>query len=454
MWLVEEWQDKYSNITNSVYMLENGLKVLHSNNPCTSDIVISAIFQAGSYFDYVENVPYGTAHFLEHMIISNPNKVFASKEDIDKFEYGTRKEPELNVNGYTSQKYMVLDLSSNQAGASRLVERFLSILDYPVELFKDYIEKERNVIMAESEVANKHDKDPYIGFMTFLVNDRQEGLTHRIIGEKADISKINADYLQQVFQNRLHSGNGIIAIQSQGGLEELEDYLLSIDEVLKPSKAAASPEIVHYNNEARYGHFKDPRKEGVKLCFVRFKPRQKATNYRERVLYEISNSLVRKLAYDVLREQLGLIYGLVPSSQAFNYGYDLRTYSVVTSLENLREFLMEFYELLAKGVAEFLESADGERWLESAVSRYIFLPTIGYFYDYSIDVATDILDGYEVYLFDKARDVAQEITKEELASFISEELLQSPFQIWSTSHHELSEIGPIIEKSPFMNRAI
>lgn len=159
MKLKYKFKNKYHNITYKVYETENGIKVLHLDNPATVEFDFSILFKAGTSFEEKENVPHGTAHFLEHMLL-NPNKTFKTKEEINKFEQGNKTRPAVNTNANTTRKNIYITSNSNQKGYMRSLERVESILEFPKRKFALQMEKERGIILAEKSRKLKKEKDP------------------------------------------------------------------------------------------------------------------------------------------------------------------------------------------------------------------------------------------------------------------------------------------------------
>jgi predicted Zn-dependent peptidase len=148
MKLLSQFVNKYNNITYKTYELDNGIKLLHLDNPATIDFDFAIIFKAGTSFEMKEQVPKGTAHFLEHMLL-NPNSTFKTKEEVDRFEQGSKDRPAIYSNGYTTRKNIFFTCHSNEQGAIRVIERLGSIIEFPKRKFSNMMEKERGIILAE-----------------------------------------------------------------------------------------------------------------------------------------------------------------------------------------------------------------------------------------------------------------------------------------------------------------
>ena len=95
---IHTFTDSLTKIKHTIYQFPNGIKFLHAKNPSSIEYVLTVIVKAGSSLENINNVPHGTAHFLEHIISGNPNKLLKSKFEIDEFESGSRDDPEIYTN--------------------------------------------------------------------------------------------------------------------------------------------------------------------------------------------------------------------------------------------------------------------------------------------------------------------------------------------------------------------
>ena len=195
--------DSLTKIHHTIYQLDNGIKILHAKSPSSIEYVITVIVKAGSVFENINNVPHGTAHFLEHIVTGNPNKLLKSKFEIDEFESGTKEDPEIYSNAFTSAKYIHFYSYGNEDGLKRINQRIKSIVDYPLENIPKYIEKERKVILAEQSHMNKEEFDRNLQFSKFIYNNQNNGFTHPLIGRKEDIKTITTQNIETFFTSLL-----------------------------------------------------------------------------------------------------------------------------------------------------------------------------------------------------------------------------------------------------------
>ncbi|MDD3661950.1 MAG: hypothetical protein PHG63_02685, partial [Candidatus Dojkabacteria bacterium] len=281
---INEWFDSEYNITNRVYRFENGVELLHSQNPATKDFVFSSVLHAGAAFESMMGVPDGTAHFLEHLFIE-PNTRFKTKHMIDRFEYGDRSRPSLYVNAATSVKYLYLYGSCNEKGRDRLLERMDSILDYPDNWFEKYMRKERSVILAEHSHMYKREKDPDFQLVRFLIGKDLPHLTKRVIGEVDDIKQITPDDLRRFRSGLFLPKNTVFAVHSSGELSvKVRQDLERMADRFGNSDVEVFPPDEQLENRFDLRSFRDSREEGVSMSLNYFFEKTKTVDYPRRVL--------------------------------------------------------------------------------------------------------------------------------------------------------------------------
>jgi len=215
MKLLSQFKNRYNNITYKIYETNNGVKVLHLDNPATIDFDLAVIHAAGSAFEIQQGVPRGTAHFLEHMLF-NPNTYFRSLDDINRFEQGNRERPTLHINAYTHKKYIMFVGHTNEKGTDRIFERIEKIYDFPKEKFSRYINKERNVILAEKSRKRKKKDNSTFMFLDFMFKGIADEFTGDTLGEEMDIKAITINDLEKYYKNKILSNTSVISIQSNG----------------------------------------------------------------------------------------------------------------------------------------------------------------------------------------------------------------------------------------------
>lgn len=448
MKLLKSWEDRRFSIHNDLYVLPNGIKVLHAINPTSLDTVVSTVIRAGSSFEPLIGVPNGTSHFMEHMLV-NPNDVFKTQKEIDAFEYGDTGRPRLEVNAGTSKKYMYIYGYSNVTGEDRLLDRLETMLHYPTDLFDEHIEGERKVILAEMARMQKSEKDQDHAYNKFLVSKELPNFSHRIIGEMEEVAGITVEDLRKFHNSTFITDNVVISVQSP---EDLSRKVLSKIENMgkrfNGDDAVVSPVREKLRNTYTFRHFSDEHEHGVFVSFNYFFPVQKRVQYRKVVLFSLLADLLYKLGYDILREELGLVYAFETfrfSRLAFKH--DVRGFKCNAEVHNFPKLLDAIHDLVFSGLVEFLKSEDGKKWFDNSVSRYIFPHTNEYDVEYAETRSLDVLEDCDIYLFDKAVKVAKKLRRDDLIEYIESTVLTLPPHVWVVSPQKDDEMVNALKKS-------
>lgn len=451
MQLIQSFKNRYNKITYKLYEFDNGVKLLHLINPSSIDIDVAVVIKAGSAFESKENVPKGTAHFLEHMIL-NPNSTFQTKEDIDRYEQGSRYRPAIYTNAYTSRKNIYLTAHSNKKGINRVLKRLDSEIEFPKEKFKGYMEKEKNVILAERSRKAKKEKDGYLMSLDFLFKDLLPEFTEDVLGEVDDIKSISINDLESYFKKRFISGNTAITVQSG---EELPPVVVKRLEKLAnrfPKGKTDAFRKITLDNRWRVGTFFEEKASGISISFLYFFEENEKFDYKEYAVENIFRKLIDWLGYDILREQLGLIYDLSTFRvQGTAFQYNIQGFRFVTEKEKAQKMLEELYTLLHTTAFEFLNSQKGKEWFDDILSSFIFPRTVKFDSEIAENSVTPLLEGYEIFNSNTFVKVSKDVTIKDLEDFLKERIIVPP-HIWIESDIEEKELRNIVEESPFKKK--
>jgi predicted Zn-dependent peptidase len=449
---LHSFTDTLTRIEHTTYEYPNGIKLFHAKNPSSIDYVLTVIIRAGSTFETINNLPHGTAHFLEHIISGNPNKLLKSKFEIDEFESGSRDEPEIYTNASTSQKYMYIYSYGNQEGSERINQRIKSILDYPTENITQFIEKERNIILAEQANENKEEHDRHLQFARFIYNNQDSGFIHTIIGEKESIKNITTSDLETFFKQQFTPSNILITLQTgEDLLPSHKDEIEQIVNIFNKKSDIKYPQI-DIETGKRIHHFIDEQMEGVSLAMLFPKKYQNKLNYKSETIEYLFRSLMRKISHDYLREKLGLIYS---ASMSNNFGYSFATrvigYEVVMQPNNFQKVLNEINHLIDKEIYRFLKSNEGKIWFESMISSYIFPRTIPYSSSYAESKGLPLIEGREVFQLDKAVNEALKVSINDLELY-TQQFFRNEILFWIESDGRSDRLTKQLKRSKLYNR--
>ena len=451
MKLIQEWSDGRYLSKNSIYQLKNGVKLIVVKKRGTKDFVIEACFAAGAYFEEDINVPSGTAHFLEHMM-TNPNGKFKNEDEMDKFKFGNRSKPSIYSNAWTSQKHMAFFAYGHNKATSRILEFLKANLDYPIERFGEFVERERGIIQAELQRNyRKEAKDDALASARYLHEPLYKPFGRRVIGTKESISSISLEDLELYYKSLLTQDNLVLAIQTSKDLTRPQLELIeSIGQRLpKNKKQIEVPFATDDNSEARIKHFQKDDAEGVFLSFSYFIPtRLDQVPHIEFIPNYFMRSLIGYLGFKIFREKLGLVYSMDHFRSYplwFNYQYGFK---LSFNKDVYPKVLDRLYEFIDKDLEEYLKSEDGKNWLESEISDYIFLRNVNYDGDYAQNLALDEVfkDREYIQTWEEAVEHAKSITTERLIEEVQKWKKLKP-KIWSVTEYKDEEIYDIFKES-------
>lgn len=451
MKLISQFCNKYNNITYKTYELENGIKLLHLDNPATIDFDFAITFKAGSSFEMKEGVPKGTAHFLEHMIL-NPNSTFKTKGEIDRFEQGKKERPSIYTNAYTTRKNIYFTCHANEKGDMRVLDRMESILQFPKRKFANQMEKERGIILAEKSRKPKRENDNYLMSLEFLFKGIQEEFKYDVLGESSDIKEITVDHLESFFKKRFVTGNCVIALQSNGDL--IKTVQKRIEEIAKkiPQGEMDIPRDIDLSNRWRVGTFTEQRASGISISFIYFDKLEKKIDYKRYALEYIYGRLLDWLSFDILREQKSLIYDFsVFRNQNLSYDSSMNGFRFVTEKEKASKMLKELYDVLYTSSYLFLKSKRGKEWFDDVISIYIFPRSTKFNEELAENASTALLDEEEIFNSNIAVREAKKLTLDDITQYLTSKL-EIPPHIWMESDMKKSEMEKLIEESPFSKR--
>jgi predicted Zn-dependent peptidase len=446
MKLLSRQKNKYNNITYNLYELKSGIKLIHLENPATVDFDFASIHKAGAMYEDQEHVPHGTAHLLEHMLF-NPNTTFKTKDDISAFEEGNKHRPEIMINGSTSSELIKLTGHTNQKGASHLMDRMISLIDFPKDIFKESFDKEKDIVSAERSNDLKTKEDSTLQLLSFLVGKDIPEVIYPITGELGDIKKIKLDDLEKYFKNRFVSENTIFAIQSKNKLSKSITQQIEVLENKYPKSKASSFKKTDLKEKLDLGYFYDKRAEGTNILFVYLLKKSDHSDYKEKASYNLFARLINKVGHETLREKLGLVYSI----RSFDYGdfipgYDFNGFTLTTENQNLKIVFEELNNMIFGYLEDFLKSDRGDAWFEHLLSSYIYPHTIQFNHRLAEDTAYTYLEKKELYTPDKYIEAAKGITKEDLLEKIEELKITAP-RIWIETNLKGRAVQKVVKES-------
>lgn len=448
MKLKSEFKNKYNKIHYRIYELDNGINVIHLENPTTVDFDFSVVVRAGSFYETEEFVPKGTAHFLEHMFF-NPNTYYKTKSNFEKFEAGNRQRPRIYSNAITTRKNIYLTGHSNHEGSNRVVERIANLVDFPKTEFAKILEKERKVILAEKSGQKKQGKNPMEESIRFLLEDSVPEFVYSPVGEMEDIKKISIEDLYRYFIKRFTTGNTIFAIQENIPLSpSLKKKLEEVSKRFTSQKVDEYPEL-DLENRFRIGFFYDDTLTGINTHLFYFEKEEKSFDYKYVATKDISYELINRLAFDILREKEGLIYDLGTfERKTYTFGYNIQGIRFVSEINKFPKTLENLHRILEKDIFEFLNSQRGKDWFLDILSTFIYPRTVPYNPKLTEDVSSTYLERGEPFNNNLYVKEAKGVKIEDVKKFLKRRF-NTPPHIWLESEGERKELEKVVKDSLF-----
>ncbi len=451
MVLITKNKNKRTKVTSYLYELSNKVKLIHIQNPATIDFSLTVIIKSGASYEDMEKVPHGTAHLLEH-ILFKPNSKFQSDDEIHTFEEGTRKRPSMYINGRTNFKTIQLIGWANQEATNRVIERIKSLVEFPYDIFDKYFETEKDIVLAEKTQLPKQEKDKTIQLLKFLQEKELPEFSYAVIGEVGDIQRITLKDLDNFFKSRFVTENVTIATQSPSKLNKeilglLEDLSLRF-----PERQSSTFQPVNLPNKLDLGCFLDDRMEGTSVFLEYFIEKKEGFDYTEEVTTNLLNSLIKKVGEEILRDKLGLIYGIYTGKSAgltlsqyiYEIEFSVENHKIEYFMEELEKFLYDYLE-------EFLNSKRGKDWFEHIISTFIFPHTTNYEASFADNIAFSYIERGELWNSNEFYKAARKITRKQLVDAIVKASSLKP-HIWVESNLEKITIEKAIKESKLWKR--
>jgi hypothetical protein len=385
-------------------------------------------------------------------MLLNPNAIFKTKDQINRFEQGGIDRPNIFINAFTNRKYIVFSGNGHEDGKKRILERLGSIYQFPKKKFNNQIEKERGIILAEKSRKLKKENDNYLMSLEFLFKGIQDEFTGDVLGEIDEIKSISRDDLERYFKSKITFNNTVISIQSNGILDkETEKILEDISERL-PKVDVKRDKDIKLENMYRVGSFTDKRENGVSVAFVYFRKDTPKIDYNIRLKEYLFTKLLDWLSFEILREKKSLIYSFSPFRNWNNsFEYILYGYKFTTEKEKIAETIEEYYKLMYEYTFKFLRTKKGKEWFEDALSNYIYPKTAVYDDTLAEGVATTVVEGNEIFNYNKAVRQAKKIKIGDIKEFLNTQL-DIPPHIWIEGNITKKEVSNIIKSSSFEKR--
>lgn len=452
--LIDKWKDKYDLIDNYLYEYENGLRLVVSVNPKTTDFDYTVGINGGSYYERQVGVPQGTAHFLEHILFGSPNDLCKTEKELMEYTFGNRKRAGFYQNAYTSRKFIYIYAHGNYNAAERMLRYINAQVLFPLEKVKDFIEKERKIITNEIQRKPKEERDSGLQYDKFFWGDIYPEFAERGIGTVETVASVTVEDLLKYHEAIMIPGNMVLAVQLPSKpTKTIMSYLSDLASKLPSRKVNLKRNIIKYDPGFRHGYFHDPDNSSIFFSIAFHYELMPKFDYRRDRLYMLTTSLIRKIGYDYLRLEKHLVYSVDTFNDLEMINVKNRGLSIQTDKEKLLEVLDETYYMLYEYIDKFLDSASGKRWLDDIISTYLFRRNSEFDANYAEDIGGKVLDAINEYKFDytKAKKAMMKIKTQDIKEFMHEFLEIVPC-FWFNAPHPEAEIKEIFMQSKFYKR--
>lgn len=437
---VQSWEDTFYGVKNTLLRVKNGVKVLHTKNPDSKEAAVHVVLLGGAYFEDQAEVPYGTAHFLEHLL-NKPNKRFKTEQEMQKFLYGNRKKARVYRNAYTSPSYITFEATGHKSTVNRCLDFIYAQFDYPFERIDEFIGNLKEVIISERRQYPNESRDRGLCYSKFLNGHQYTEFSRSVLGEVDTILDVTSEDIKKYWKAIFSPENVVITIQSPRELRKgNKDRVEKIANLI--SRADNNLKITKYelSNEFKFDHFRDKDSQNITVVVGYYLEKFLETKYSDKMYKELAlvrfiRNLMSHLVFMQLREEKGLLYSVTTSIDTLNWHWNFARLRIRCDFEKFQVVLEELFQLINAGMVQFLERAEGEGWLVSEISNYIFPLNVDYNTRYSENLGRSIVVGNlpYVYDFERARDIIKNISTKDVISYIDSNLLGVQPHIWTVS---------------------
>lgn len=436
-------RDYYYKINNYLLKLSNKVRLAVTVVPYTKETNFGAIIKAGAYFEDKIGVPRGTAHFLEHLIVGNPNDLVKTKEEHDDFSLGTKYKSPFWYNGYTTNSIIELNANGNIAGTTRIIKFIMAMINYPQSRFSEFLEKERSIILNELKQRKKDENNGYLQFMRYFFTQTYPELGNDVLGTAESINSITLADIKKLYKEIYTKDSMVFYIQTnEFPSDKILRQIISKTDQIPDQKSRLEIKYQPFIEKFDYKVFKDEQRQNI-FCSINFfykVNKEKVLNYKNDRLYFILSNLLRKVLFDYIREESMLVYEIGEVVELSTLDDKTRGVYFLCRNENFVQTLNEVHKVLQTRIYEFLDSKKGEKWLNSLVSDYLFPRDSTISNEYaSNDAYSYLFNQYLDFDYRKAKKTVAELSIKEIKDFTQAHLSKLPY-IWIETENNVEEV--------------
>lgn len=318
-------------------LFSNGAVSMFHQFKGMNSAVVNLYFLAGSVFENEKQ--HGIAHVIEHMLFKEKKHGNLLKE---------LEQKGASVNAYTYKEYVCFEMECLGSRVKEFLPLFLNLFFNPVFDEKD-LKTEKRVVIQEI----KEDKDDHETEGLEILFDRHfdRKLGHSIAGTIKNVNSFTTKDLNQFYKKYFVADRMVLSVVSGKKCDQLENIL--IDHMPKRMVQKNLPfRLKPIQKQSKVKHFNSYLKRKMENCVVYYGldglSLEHSDYYTLMILDDLLFEGLTSKFFLLLREKLGIIYGLGSSINSFaktgNYVMVFNTQKKYLDVldENIID-LLEFY---------------------------------------------------------------------------------------------------------------
>ncbi len=380
-----------------IYKFSNGATLIYRQDCETKTTKIASGFIAGAQKDIIP----GTAHFLEHIMVSprTAQKTFAKKYNV-------------KTSGFTTYDFICFETTS----LSKYLDSQMQILE-EIVLCDDFdqklIERERQAILIEDVLV--------LGKQNTIDSNYFE-TTNKNTGGEENIKKITSDYLKQYKDENFVAENFVMAVTSDLSFKAIKQYAENIvnNLVSQPQKKNNFHQIKKKHDISYYVYKQSPFMKTVRV----------ELSIKNDVIAEIANrnNIIDEYIFNsptgLLHQKLRLENGYAYYAKLANtYGENndnYKTFTIDTSKINVNKVLYALGEILKSmknglSTQQFEDFQNAMKANKEENNHESYLTSKNMFIDY-------VKKGYVV--LDDPMDMVLNFSRDELNKYLHDAFLK------------------------------
>jgi predicted Zn-dependent peptidase len=410
-----------------VIQFSNGFKVVLFPKKELYSVVLNLYIRAGHIFEDPKTL--GLSHFAEHMIFKGTS-THPTPQLLNKYQ----DEIAFHPTAYTSSDHVSVYGVAPRANLD-LALQHLTRLVQNSQFREEDIEKERSVI-TEEFLRRRDNPDVYLWDVG--MQRRFKGKTSFVCRSVIDsVKNVNQAPTQLIkdFYHQMFTPSrillGIAGDISQSDIRKIIDK--SLTKPSKPSKYFPKLDIKDTTQKSVLKIEGDFSKVYLLMSWPIFRD---LSPIKDGLIYGVLSSILNRRIWEVLREDLGVVYDF--SFGSYSVASQIYLSLISTSFERSK------FDVVVKVIDEEINKIKNEEVLETEVKQHVrrMNQTSPMSFDYPTSalswVTSDIYFHDKVYLPDECIEIRNTITPKDVQKLAKE--------IFNSDYLHISAIGPVTQK--------